>query len=394
MTTDLDAARRRAATTYNAAADRYDDPANTFWSRFGRATVDRLNLRPGDQVLDACCGTGASAIPAAEAVGPTGRVLAIDLAGQLLERGRARAAALGLDNVEFREGDFLDPALPEWGFDVVVCVFGIFFVPEMEKGVAALWRLVKPGGRLAITTWGPRLFEPANTAFWNSIKDVRPELHKGFNPWDRITTPASLVALLREGGVPDADAEAQFATHPIGGPDAWWALVMGSGYRGTVEQLTPEEGDTVRAANDDAIRRTNVESVEANVVYAVARRPAMPDHQDALAAAARHHRLLFENDRVRVLETRIPPGETTGVHTHCWPSVLYFLSRSPFVRRDGSGVVTMDSRTLPSGPAPPPDAAWLPALPPHSLENVGDRDLHVIGVEVKTAPGESGAGAR
>ncbi|HEX7879108.1 MAG TPA: methyltransferase domain-containing protein, partial [Candidatus Eisenbacteria bacterium] len=199
MSTDLDAARKRAATTYNAAADTYDDPANTFWSRFGRATVDRLALRSGDLVLDVCCGTGASAIPAAEAVGPTGRVLAIDLATQLLERGRARAAAQDLDNIEFREGDLLDPALPEWGFDVVVCVFGIFFVPEMEKAVAALWRLVKPGGRLAITTWGPRLFEPANSAFWDSVKDVRPELHKGFNPWDRITTPTSLAQLLRDG---------------------------------------------------------------------------------------------------------------------------------------------------------------------------------------------------
>lgn len=56
-------------TTYNAAADSYDHPANTFWDRYGRRTVDRLRLRRGDRVLDVCCGSGASALPAAEAVG-------------------------------------------------------------------------------------------------------------------------------------------------------------------------------------------------------------------------------------------------------------------------------------------------------------------------------------
>lgn len=72
-------AKAKAAATYNAAADRYDDPLNSFWERFGHCTINRLNLQPGQRVLDVCCGSGASTIPAAEKLGPDGFVLGIDL---------------------------------------------------------------------------------------------------------------------------------------------------------------------------------------------------------------------------------------------------------------------------------------------------------------------------
>jgi len=285
---ELAAARQRALTTYDAAADRYDDPANSFWDRFGRRTVERLGLRPGERVLDVCCGSGASALPAAQAVGATGRVLGVDLSERLLALARRKAAEAGLAQCEFRAGDLLDPLATggrEDGggdggggggerFDAVVCVFGIFFVPDMAAAARALWRCVRPGGRLALTTWGPRLFEPASAGFWESIRAVRPDLHKGFNPWDRIGEPAAVVALLREAGVEGAEVVAEAGEHALPSPEAWWSVVLGSGYRGTVDQLDPAQRSLVRAANLDLIRRRSIRAVEANVVYAVARRPA------------------------------------------------------------------------------------------------------------------------
>src|SRR5262249_32643300 len=79
----LDDAKRKASSTYNAAADSYDDPANSFWARFGRRTIERLGLRPGEDVLDVCCGSGASALVAAEKVEPNGSVLGVDLSENL-----------------------------------------------------------------------------------------------------------------------------------------------------------------------------------------------------------------------------------------------------------------------------------------------------------------------
>ncbi|MGB3715767.1 MAG: hypothetical protein WA996_15180 [Candidatus Promineifilaceae bacterium] len=107
-----------------------------------------------------------------------------------------------------------------------------------------------------------------------------------------------------------------------------------------------------------------------------------PDELDALIAAPENHTLLFENESVRVLDTRIRPGRTTPVHTHCWPGALYVRSWSDFVRRDEKGNIVLDSRKIESL-ATPPAVLWSDPLPPHTLENVGENEIRVISVELK-----------
>ncbi len=269
-----DQAKAKAASTYNVAADHYDDPANSFWERHGRRTVARLNLAPGAKVLDTCCGSGASAIPAAEAVGSTGSVIGVDLAETLLKLARAKASQRGLKHVEFRTGDMLELNFPDSSFDAVICVFGIFFVPDMEAAARELWRLVHSQGKLAVTTWGPRFFEPGSTAFWNSVRAVRPDLYKGFNPWDRICEPEAVRSMLAGAGIVAQDVILENGTQPVRSPEDWWSMVLGTGYRGTVEQLDGEAREQVRRDNLSFIRDSNVTSVETNVVYAVAAKPA------------------------------------------------------------------------------------------------------------------------
>jgi hypothetical protein len=108
-----------------------------------------------------------------------------------------------------------------------------------------------------------------------------------------------------------------------------------------------------------------------------------PEALDALTAAPKQHTLLFENAHVRVLDTRIAPGETTPVHTHRWPAAHYVVSWSEFVRRDAEGTVTLDTRAVATGATPA--ALWGEALGPHTLENVGTAAIHVISTEVKAA---------
>src|SRR5262245_27197030 len=231
-------AKKKAAATYNAAADFYDHPTNTFWERYGRRTIERLRLAEGLRGLDVCCGSGASAIPAAQAVGLSGAVVGVDLADNLLKLARTKAVQLGLTNIEFRAGDLTALPFPDGSFDAVVCVFGIFFVPDMEAAVRELRRVLRADGRLAITTWGPRFFEPVNSAFWDSVRNLRPELYKGFNPWDRICEVDAVRALLETAGLDEIQVVPEMDSQPLASPEDWWPMVMGSGYRGTIDQLT------------------------------------------------------------------------------------------------------------------------------------------------------------
>jgi ubiquinone/menaquinone biosynthesis C-methylase UbiE len=175
-------AKQRAASTYNTAADAFDDPPLSFWDYFGKKTVDRLSLQTGARVLDVCCGSGASAIPAAEVVGPSGLVIGVDLADKLLELARAKAQHRLLQNISFQCADMLALDYPGESFDAVICVFGIFFVPDMSSAVRELWHFVRPGGKLAITTWGSNVLEPANSAFWP--RWLRPNQLMQFFPTD------------------------------------------------------------------------------------------------------------------------------------------------------------------------------------------------------------------
>jgi predicted metal-dependent enzyme (double-stranded beta helix superfamily) len=107
-----------------------------------------------------------------------------------------------------------------------------------------------------------------------------------------------------------------------------------------------------------------------------------PDSLDALVAAPDFHHLLFENERVRVLDVRIGPGQRVPIHTHRWASVLTTLSSGQFIRRDAEGKVLTDTRQMPP-PAPAPATVWSGPMSPHSVENVGETELRVISVELK-----------
>jgi trans-aconitate methyltransferase len=195
----------------------------------------------------------------------------------MLTRARDRVAAAGFTNVELVCADMRDLDLAPQSFDAVVSVFGIFFVPDMAGLLTRLWELVAPGGTLAVTTWGPDLFEPLWSTYWNAVQSERPELRPAGGRYDEISLPAGVQVLFAEAGI-DApcEAEAFDAMHPIRDGDDWWGIVRGSGMRGVADALDDEHRARVRAACDAAIDAGNeggVHEVPVNVVFGKATRP-------------------------------------------------------------------------------------------------------------------------
>ena len=132
MDNPLRQVKAKAAATYDAAADHFDDEPLAFWERIGKRTVERLALATGAKVLDVGCGTGASALPAAGAVGSKGSVVGVDLSAHLLDRALAKAKAHGLSNVEFRLAEMTSLGYPNDHFDAVVSVSRSFSYPTWK----------------------------------------------------------------------------------------------------------------------------------------------------------------------------------------------------------------------------------------------------------------------
>ncbi len=267
-----DPAKRKAQQTFDLAADSFDARPLGFWARYGMRTVERLGLSAGAKVLDVACGTGASALPAAQAVGPTGRVAGVDLAERLLARGREKARRQGLTNIEFLQADMTNLGYPDAHFDAVICVFGIFFVANMEAQVAELWRMVRPGGRLAVTTWGRGLFAPAYEVWREEVRKIRPDLHTANLPWDRIITPEAVRALFRDAGVPKVEVVPEDGYQSLDAPEDLWTIVMGSGLRWTIDQMGREGAKQVQDRVVGWLADHQVKRIETNVIYAVATR--------------------------------------------------------------------------------------------------------------------------
>jgi ubiquinone/menaquinone biosynthesis C-methylase UbiE len=261
--------QQKAELTYNFTADFFDDPALGFWDRCGRRTVELLGLEPGMRLLDVCCGTGASALPAAKAVGKEGKVTGVDLAENLLELARKKAEALHLDQMEFVKGDMTALPFEQESFDAVIIVFGIFFVPDMEGQVRKLWRLLRPGGKLAVTTWGPRFFEPGYTEWKATLTKLAPELVADFNPWDRITTVEAVRRLIALDGS-ETEVIPEESVQPLRSPEDFWRIALGSGLRWPIERMGPEKAMVLKERLLE--RLTSVKGIETNVIYGVAKK--------------------------------------------------------------------------------------------------------------------------
>lgn len=117
--------------------------------------MDVAHVRPGMQVLDLASGTGEPALSIAAAVGPEGHVTATDLGPGMLATCEENARAQGLTNMSFEVADAHVLPFPDGAFDLVTCRFGVIYFADCGQAMREIHRVLKPGGRVVLTGWGP-----------------------------------------------------------------------------------------------------------------------------------------------------------------------------------------------------------------------------------------------
>src|SRR5215213_1148481 len=199
------------------------------WSEFNdradRHISERLvelpDVQPGSRVLDVAAGYGEPALTAARKAGREGRVVATDISAEMLAFGRERASAAGLDNVEFMESDASSLDFPHESFDAAVSRWGIIFEPDAEAAAARIRGFLKPGSRMAISSWGepgqvPFLSIPMRTTMERLGVPPPPAGTPG--PLSR-PTPGAIGGLLEGGGFSDVAVEKHEVIYEFDSPE-------------------------------------------------------------------------------------------------------------------------------------------------------------------------------
>ena len=255
------------------AVNQCDAPPVAFVWDLGQRLVERLALTRGQRVLDMCCGTGATSIPAARRVGQKGRVLGIDASARLVARARARASRLVYAQARFQIGDFETTTLPTGGFDAVLCAFGISRAIDPIAVLRVLWSQLRPGGELAIAVFARGLFGPAGDALVGSLGQKYPDIAMACQRCIAFGTEAKLDALLEASGVSDFRISAEPYEQPLRAPEDWWAIARGSIYRDALSGLADSALEWLREDQIRAIEDSHIHSVRTDALFAIARKP-------------------------------------------------------------------------------------------------------------------------
>lgn len=141
---------------WDLAADQYEAGWRGALAGVQRWLLACASLRPGERVLDVACGTGLVSFSAANAVGPQGRVLGVDLSARMVQAARNRADAHRVANAEFVRGDAAHIEAPAASFDAALCALGLMYLPDPVAALREMRRLLRPGGRIVAAVWGER----------------------------------------------------------------------------------------------------------------------------------------------------------------------------------------------------------------------------------------------
>ena len=202
---------------------------------FGEWLVETANIPAGAKVLDVACGRGAVLFPAAERVGTSGHVTGIDLADGMAHETQMEIQRRGLNQAEARQMDAENLTFPDSSFDFVLCGFSLQFFPHLAHALSEFRRVLKPGGRIAVTSWG------GDDERWDWFEALRKAhdavLRLGSQSLDE---PEKIQAWLSQAGFVDIQITSKEIDMTFRDEEEWWNVEWSISGRAGLEKLSPE----------------------------------------------------------------------------------------------------------------------------------------------------------
>ncbi|HTY72429.1 MAG TPA: class I SAM-dependent methyltransferase [Actinomycetes bacterium] len=240
---------RRIAAVFDSVAATYDTVGVDWFTPIAAGLVRELAPAAGERAVDIGCGRGAALYPLAQAVGPTGHVTALDLSAEMVRLTRADVEARGLRWVDLLVADAASPGLPPGTYDLACASLVLFFVHD-PVGALRAWRdLLVPGGRLGISTFGPRdqVWVDVDALFQPYLPPgmLDPRVRGATGPY---TSDAGVEGLLVEAGFREVRTVGSRVTARFEDGEHWYRWSRSHAQRAMWDRIPPEELDGVKAA--------------------------------------------------------------------------------------------------------------------------------------------------
>jgi len=211
---------------WDLVASGYAETTMQMFEQFAEAAVAVSKLKPGAAVLDVACGPGTlSLIVAREA----GKVHGIDFSQAMLHCFAERIDKGGFDNIDIQHGDAQVLPYANDTYDAAFSMFGLMFFPDRNKGFSEIYRTLKPGGAVVVTSWAPVAQSPVFQLMFGALKAIRPEMPEPQTAIDTLENPELFKQEMAQAGFKDVEIRRVTGSYPVESVRGFWdGMVKGS----------------------------------------------------------------------------------------------------------------------------------------------------------------------
>ncbi len=221
---------------FDDGSEQYGRVGPDFFSYFGNKLVEHAELVEGSTVLDVACGRGSSLLPAYFRVGPSGEVIGIDLSSEMVAETQKEVEVSDLHGIRVQLMDAEDLQFPAETFDSVLCGLALFFFPNVERALAEIHRVLKPGGFFTTTTFGQE------DSRWEAFDELIIAYKDKFRPVPLVERASfdnaeEIIEALTKAGFNEIEIFSEDKEFYYAGPDEWWASMWSHGGRALLERM-------------------------------------------------------------------------------------------------------------------------------------------------------------